>query len=125
LGAGSGPRATAGDADRERLLGLLREHYALGNLDDADFDRRTGLVLAAAYTDEAAAALVGLPVLSGEGPGPRPPRSRRRHAQADRPGSGWVPTSERFRDPASRQIVRVWVDPADGSRHYVPEPPGQ
>jgi Domain of unknown function (DUF1707) len=125
LGAGSGPRAAAGDADRERLLGLLREHYALGNLDDADFDRRAGLVLVAAYTDEAAAALAGLPVLSGEGAGPRPPRSRRRHGQTDRPGSGWVPTSERFRDPASRQIVRVWVDPADGSRHYVPEPPGQ
>jgi Domain of unknown function (DUF1707) len=121
--AGSWPRAAAGDADRERLLGLLREHYALGNLDDAEFDRRAGLVLAAAYTDEAAAALAGLPVLGGDES--RPPRSRRRHGQADRPGSGWVPTAERFMDPASRQIVRVWVDPADGSRHYVPEPPGQ
>ncbi|MDR2986254.1 MAG: hypothetical protein LBV34_15570, partial [Nocardiopsaceae bacterium] len=64
-------------------------------------------------------------LLAGQEPGQRPPRSRRRHAQADRPGAGWVPTSERFRDPASRQIVRVWVDPADDSRHYVPEPPGQ
>ncbi len=119
------PRATAGDADRERLLALLREHYALGNLDDGEFDRRTELVLAASYTDEAAAALGGLPLLSGQGSGTRPARSRRRHAQAERPGPGWVPTSERFRDPASRQIVRVWVDPADDSRHYVPEPPGQ
>jgi len=32
-----------------------------------------------------------------------------------------VPTSERFRDPTSKAIIRVWVDPADGSRHYVPE----
>ena len=126
------PHSPARDADRERLLGLLREHYALGNLDDAEFDRRTGLVLAASYTDEAAAALTDLPLLSGhlpgQGPGQpaqRPARSRRRHAQADRPAAGWVPTSERFRDPASRQIVRVWVDPADDSRHYVPEPPGQ
>jgi hypothetical protein len=103
---------------------LLREHYALENLDDAELDRRTGLVLAARYTDEAAAALDGLPLLSGRGQ-PRAPRSRRRHAQADQPGPGWVPTAERFRDPASRQIVRVWVDPADDSRHYVPEPPGQ
>ena len=119
------PRARQRDGDRDRLLALLGEHYALGNLDDAELDRRTGLVLAAAYTDEAAAALDGLPLLSGQGPGPRAPRSRRRHGQADRPGPGWVPTSERFRDPASRQIVRVWVDPADDSRHYVPEPPGQ
>ncbi|HEX5189898.1 MAG TPA: DUF1707 domain-containing protein [Streptosporangiaceae bacterium] len=119
------PRARARDADRDSLLALLREHYALGNLDDAELDRRTGLVLGAAYTDEAAAALNGLPLLSGQDQLPRPPRSRRRHGQADRPGPGWVPTSERFRDPASRQIVRVWVDPADDSRHYVPEPPGQ
>ena len=126
MSADSGrPHVTAGDADRERLLGLLREHYALGNLDHAEFDRRTGLVLAATYTDEAAAALAGLPLLPEQGSGPRPARSRRRHAQADRPGPGWVPTSERFRDPASRQIVRVWVDPADDSRHYVPESPGQ
>jgi hypothetical protein len=119
------PHSPARDADRERLLGLLREHYALGNLDLAEFDRRTGLVLAASYTDEAATALAGLPLLSGQGSGQRPARSRRRHAQADRPAAGWVPTSERFRDPASRQIVRVWVDPADDSRHYVPESPGQ
>ncbi len=133
------PQAKASEKDRDRLLGLLREHYALENLDDAELDRRTGLVLAARYTDEAAAALDGLPLLSGRGPEarsrpagpgprsqePRAPRSRRRHAQADRPGPGWVPTAERFRDPASRQIVRVWVDPADDSRHYVPEPPGQ
>jgi hypothetical protein len=119
------PRARARDAARDPRLALLREHYALGNLDDAELDRRTGLVLGAAYTDEAAAALSGLPLLSVQAQQPRPPRSRRRHGQADRPGPGWVPTPERFRDPASRQIVRVWVDPADDSRHYVPEPPGQ
>jgi hypothetical protein len=125
LNASSGsPHTPARDADRERLLGLLREHYALGNLNDAELDRRTELVLAAAYTDEAAAALAGLPLLTGSEPRAR--RARRgRHAQAERPGPGWVPTSERFRDPASHQIVRVWVDPADDTRHYVPEPPGQ
>jgi hypothetical protein len=32
-----------------------------------------------------------------------------------------VPTSERFRDPSSGTIMRVWVDPADDSRHYVPD----
>ena len=115
------PRAPAGDMDRDRILGLLREHYARGNLDDAELDRRTGIVLGAVYTDEAAAALSGLPVLAGQGPAQRPGRARRRHGQAQRPGSAWVPTSERFRDPTSRLIMRVWIDPADDSRHYVPE----
>jgi Domain of unknown function (DUF1707) len=117
------PRVPAGDADRERLLGLLREQYARGNIDDAELDRRTGLVLAASFADEAAAAVSDLPLLPGHGPAPHPGKSRRRHAQADRPGAGWVPTAERFRDPTSRLIMRVWIDPADGSRHYVPEPP--
>jgi thymidylate kinase len=34
---------------------------------------------------------------------------------------GWVPTAERFRDPPSGMIVRVWIDPSDESRHYVPD----
>jgi hypothetical protein len=112
-----------GDADRDRLLGLLREHYALGNLDDAELERRTEIVLGASYADEAAAAVSGLPLLAGQRPASRPRRSGRRHAQADQPGAGWVPTSERFRDPTSRLIMRVWIDPADDSRHYVPEAP--
>jgi hypothetical protein len=117
------PRVRAGDADRERLLGLLREQYARGNIDDAELDRRTGLVLAASFADEAAAAVSDLPLLPGYGPTPELGKSRRRHAQAERPGAGWVPTAERFRDPTSRMIMRVWIDPADDSRHYVPEPP--
>ena len=118
-------RAAASDADRDRFLALLREHYARGNLDDAELDRRTGIVLSAAYVDQAAAAVSDLPLLTGQGAGRAAPagRSRRRHAQADLPGAGWVPTSERFRDPSSRLIMRVWIDPADDSRHYVPEPP--
>ena len=121
-----GPRAAASDADRDRVLTLLREHYARGNLDDAELDRRTGVVLSAVYVHEVAAAVSDLPLLTGQGAaGQAAParRSRRRHAQADLPGAGWVPTSERFRDPSSRLIMRVWIDPADDSRHYVPEPP--
>ena len=108
-----------------RLPALLRGHYALGSLDDAELDRRTGIVLDARYTDQAAAAVSGLPLLAGQDAGvqaARARRSRRRHGQADRPGAGWVPTAERFRDPASRVIMRVWTDPADDSRHYLPEP---
>jgi uncharacterized protein DUF1707 len=119
----SAPRALASDKDRDRILALLREHYAHGNLDDDELDRRTGVVLAAVYTDEAAAAVSGLPALAGHGQAQSPGRARRRHGEVERPGPGWVPTSERFRDPSSRLIMRVWIDPADDSRHYIPEPP--
>ena len=117
------PRAPAGDADRERIIGLLREHYAQGRLDDAELDRRVGVVLAAEFADEAAGTVTDLPVLAPAGAPRRRPR-RRAHAQAARPGAGWVPTPERFRDPASRVVMRVWLDPADQSRHYVPEAEG-
>jgi hypothetical protein len=116
------PRAQARDADRERAIGQLREHYAQGRLDEAELDRRVGVVLAAEFADEVAAAVDGLPALIPAGPPPRP-RSRG-HGQAVQPDPGWVPTSERFRDPASRVIMRVWLDPADQTRHYVPESEG-
>ena len=47
----------------------------------------------------------------------------RRHGESQVPGAGWVPTEESFRDPSTGRIMRVWIDPADGSRHYVPEVP--
>ena len=130
-------------ADRERLVALLREHYAVGLFGLDELDRRVGVVLTARYLDEAAAAVADLPgvpapgpaaapaaasgsAASGSaapgGPAPRRGRQRRGHAHADRPAAGWIPTNERFRDPTSRTVMRVWVDPADQSRHYVPEP---
>jgi hypothetical protein len=106
------------------MLGLLREHYAQGQLDLDEMSRRVGIVLTSAYSDEAAAAVSDLALL----PGPAPARARfgqrRRHAQQAAPAAGWVPTPERFRDPSTRAIVRVWIDPADQSRHYVPESEG-
>lgn len=122
--AGGRPRSLARDADRERLIARLREHYARGELELDELDRRVGAVLAATYVDEAAAAVAGLPQIAGPavaGPGSAKRRSRRGHAQAASPGPGWVPTDERFRDPTTRAVMRVWVDPDDQSRHYVPE----
>ena len=127
-----GPRSLAADADREHLLRLLREHYAQRHLDLDEMSRRVGVVLASTYSDEAAAAVTDLPLLatppSGEPPSARASRGRlgqrRRHAQRMQPAAGWVPTPERFRDPSTRAIMRVWIDPADLSRHYVPEPEG-
>jgi Domain of unknown function (DUF1707) len=111
------------------LLGLLREHYVQGQLDLDEMSRRVGVVLASAYSDEAAAAVTGLPLLDALGSGESSPAQagrgrpgqRKRHAQRAQPGAGWVPTPERFRDPSTRAIMRVWIDPADLSRHYVPE----
>ena len=122
-----GARPLVSDADRERLIALLREHYAAGLFGLDELDRRVGTVLGAQFLDEAAAAVADLPA-AAPGPAPagsaRPRRARRRrgHAHADQPAAGWIPTSERFRDPSTSMVMRVWVDPADQSRHYVPEP---
>lgn len=118
----AGPRSRVGDADRERLVALLREHYAHGRLSLDELQRRVGIVLAAEYADEAASAVEDLPPLDVVGRPARKKASRGRHAQAATPGAGWVPTSELFRDPSTGRITRVWIDPADHSRHYVPEP---
>ena len=127
-----GPRSEISDADRERMIALLREHYAQGRLDLDELDRRVGIVLSAQFADEAAPAVDDLPALgppgsvpgSGRGAAKRARVGGRRHAQTPEPGTGWLPTSERFRDPATGKIMRVWIDPADQSRHYVPEETG-
>lgn len=117
------PRPLAGDADRERLVALLREHYALGLFDIEELSRRVGVVLNAQYLDEVATAVADLPQLTTPGTaGPRPGKRRRGHAQAAKPAAGWIPTRERFRDPTTGAVMRVWIDPADQGRHYVPEP---
>jgi hypothetical protein len=127
----SEPRSIASDADRERLLYLLREHYVQGQLDLDEMSRRVGIVLASTYTDEAAPAVSDLPLLRGMALPESSAQAkkgrkgqRRRHAQRMEPGPGWIPTPERFRDPSTSAIIRVWIDPADLSRHYVPEPAG-
>ncbi len=136
------PRVRIGDPERERLSAVLREHYAEGRLTLEELRRRAEIVLAASYADEADQALAELPAITGSGgsgggraggaagatggavPGPPPRRgllSRRGHAESARADSGWERTGERFRDPSTGVIMRVWVDPADGSRHYVPD----
>jgi DUF1707 SHOCT-like domain len=118
-------RTLLGDSERDRFVAVLREHYAAGRLSLEELRRRAGIVLAAAYLDEAQGAMAELPG-AGQPPvaGHQPRRawlSRRGHADAARPAPGWQRTGERFRDPSSGMIMRVWIDPADGSRHYVPD----
>jgi len=123
-------RILIGDPERERLSAILRDHYADGRLTLDELRRRAEIVLSATYRDEADEALAGLPAIApGTSATVQPPRrgllSRRGHAQSAQPSPGWEQTSERFRDPSSGQIMRVWVDPADGSRHYVPDDPAR
>ena len=52
-----GLRPLATEADRERLVALLREHYAVGLFGLDELDRRVGTVLSARFLDEAGAAV--------------------------------------------------------------------
>lgn len=68
-------------------------------------------------------AWVGLRAIYDDArPAPRPASDHRgRRGQAPTRGANWVRTEERFRDPGTGVIMRVWIDPADQSRHYLPE----
>jgi hypothetical protein len=124
------PRRRIGDQERERFFTILREHYAAGRLTLDEVRRRTEIVVSATYADEADSALAELPAIAvtgaeaGDAAAPARRRgllSRRGHAEVTQPASGWVRTAERFRDPSSGTIMRVWLDPSDGSRHYAPD----
>jgi hypothetical protein len=129
-GSPARPRTRIGDRERERLFVILGEHYAAGRLSLDEVRRRTEIVVSATYADEADRALAELPAIAGSAPnasgGKAEPRrrglmSRRGHAEVAQPTPGWVRTEERFRDPSSGVIMRVWLDPSDGSRHYIPD----
>jgi hypothetical protein len=84
----------------------------------AELEQRVEAVFAAVSVEQAAAAaLDGLPPLVDSSKR----RFGRGHGEAQSPGPGWVATAERFRDPTSGRIMRVWVDAASGARHYVPD----
>lgn len=102
--------------DGEAAAALLGQHYALQRIEVDELDRRLGLAL----TGDSAGALAGLDPL----PQVIAPERRRwggRHGESARPQPGWVPTRERFIDPSSQRVMRVWVDPSGQQRHYVPE----
>lgn len=108
------------DAERERLYELLSEHAASGRITTEELERRVAIAARAQTREEATALLDDLPPVPGRSQTPwwrvRP------HGEADSPAVDWQPTNERFRDPRTKRIMRVWVD-ADGARHYVPERP--
>jgi hypothetical protein len=109
-----------GDAEREQLYETLKRHAAEGRFDMDELERRVALVAEADTREAAAAAVADLPPLAPTTNPDRRPRHGRGHGEVDKPGPDWRPTSERFRDPRTRRVLRVWVDPA-GDRHYVAE----
>jgi hypothetical protein len=105
------------EQEQEQLIQALRRHIAAGRLDLEQFDARAALLYRAETRAQARAALEGLPLL--EAPAPPARRSRRRHGEGESVQPHWVATDEVFRDPTSGRVMRVWVDPTDGTRHYA------
>lgn len=104
------------EAEQTTLVQALQRHVADGRLDLVEFDARAARIYGADTRAQARAVLADLPLLD------RPPsgrRSRRRHGETDRVQPHWVATDELFRDPATGRVMRVWIDPTDGQRHYA------
>jgi uncharacterized protein DUF1707 len=110
------------DTDRERLYERLSQHAAAGRLDIDELERRVEAVAVAQTREQAAAVLADLPALPGDPLAARARRGRG-HGHADAPEAEWRPTSERFRDPRTNRVMRVWEDAA-GQRHYVVDDEG-
>jgi hypothetical protein len=106
------------DADREFFYERLKRHAAEGRLELDELERRVTEVAEAQTREQAVAVLADLPPLPE--PTQAPARRRRGHGDAEAPAPDWLPTSERFRDPRTNRVMRVWVD-AGGGRHYVAE----
>lgn len=107
------------DAERELLYETLKLHAAAGRLGIEELERRVALVALAETGQQAEIALADLPPIVSTAPA-RLARSRGGHGEADRPAPDWRPTAERFRDPRTNDVMRVWEDPS-GGRHYVSE----
>jgi hypothetical protein len=111
------------DAERERLFAQLSRHAAAGRLDVAQLEQRVAAIAAAQTREEADAVMADLPEVEPHAVTREPerqPRWGRGHGEVDAAGADWTPTGERFRDPKSGKVMRVWVDPA-GGRHYLAE----
>ena len=110
------------DAERELLFEKLKRHAAEGRLGIDELERRVAAIDAAETREAASAVLSDLPPLVEPATRPRTARTRwrRGHGDVDAPEVDWHPTNERFRDPRTNKVMRVWVDSA-GGRHYVPD----
>jgi hypothetical protein len=109
------------DAEREPLYTRLSDYAARGHIDLPELERRVAVVANAETQVQAADAFAGLPPLATSAdPEPRQAPWFGSHGDAAAPGPGWKPTGERFRDPRTKRVMRVWED-LSGQRHYVPD----
>lgn len=106
------------DADREQLFEQLKRHTAAGRIGIEELERRIAAVAMAQTREQVLEVMADLPPLPADTPDQRRPRWGRGHGEEDAPQADWQPTNERFRDPKTRRVMRVWVD-AGGGRHYV------
>jgi hypothetical protein len=106
------------DAERELLYDKLGDHAAAGRIGVEELERRVAAIEAAESREEAARVLADLPPIPTASARRRRLRRDRGHGHADAPEPDWHPTDERFRDPKTNRVIRVWVDSA-GGRHYV------
>lgn len=109
------------ELEQHQLAEALSRHLADGRLDLEQFDTRVATVYRATTRVGARAALDGLPLLPAPSPSEVQARAggRRRHGEPTTHQDHWVATDEVFRDPTTGRVMRVWVDPTDGTRHYV------
>jgi hypothetical protein len=110
----------ADDAERNHTVGVLRAHLLDDRLTIEEFAERSLAAYGADTHEELDGILADLPPLTTRTS--RDPQAHRgRHGESELPAVGWRPTRERFRDPSTNRVMRVWVNPADASRHYVAE----
>jgi hypothetical protein len=119
-------RLRLGDAERDAFAEAVGRHYVDGRIDAEALTARIETIYGAEFHDEAEGALADLPDAPEPGAAASAPRRRswlrrRGHGESEEAQPGWRPTPERFRDPTTDRIMRVWIDPADGRRHYVAE----
>jgi Domain of unknown function (DUF1707) len=57
------PKIRASDADRDRVAALLREHHAVGRLDDAEFQERLDRAMAAKTLGDLDDLMADLPAI--------------------------------------------------------------
>ncbi len=110
------------DAEREQLFETLKRHAAAGRIGIEELERRVAAVAMAESREQVAELMADLPPLTDQSVDDRRPRWRRGHGEANAPQPDWRPTQERFRDPKTKKVMRVWVDAA-GGRHYVRDEP--
>jgi hypothetical protein len=106
------------DEEREAVVAVLQRHFVDDRLSLEEYTDRVGAVWEAHDRTALDVVLADLPHLP-----PQPPKTAtgRRHGEGAVPSVTWRPTRERFRDPTTARVMRVWVDVVDGTRHYVAE----